>query len=205
MIKNYFIQASKEWGESVAQYYEKAPYNYVIIEGETPICWDDNNCPIIFGDRSDAIAELNEWSGEIKNISIITEKEFIDTYCKAEIEKAIAEEKEKEDSDEVMLTYFMNPYNSHNKNLVLTINRLWKRDKRRFRPILIALYDRDLDEIYDSDAFDFPNWRDAHRDKIFADLQTNWEDHAYNYLMHIADDRDLETIIGFIRGREFEF
>ena len=30
------------------------------------------------------------------------------------------------------------------------------------------------------------------------DMKEHWEDYAENYLMHIADDTDLEAIIAFI-------
>ena len=198
-IKDYIVRAAGENGKSVKSYYEDSKYNYVILEGHSVITWD-NDYPVIYGSKEDAIDELKEWGTNIRNISIITERELLDCHCANEVKTAIEEEeKENADSDEVMLTYFMNPYNQHSKELVLKINRLWKKDKSRFRPILVALYDRDLKEIYDADSFmGLP----IGEDNAFAELQTNWEEHAYNYLMHIADDGDLETIITFIRDRE---
>lgn len=85
--KKYFVTASEEWGESVAEYYAKTPYNYVIIEGgdkDFVVKWN-NDCPVIFGSIDDALDELRNWMGGIRNVSIITEKEFIDTYCKDEL------------------------------------------------------------------------------------------------------------------------
>ena len=84
--KKYFVRASEEWGESVAEYYAKTAYNYVITEGNNDfvVKWD-NDCPVIFGSIDDALDELRNWMGGIRNVSIITEKEFIDTYCKDEL------------------------------------------------------------------------------------------------------------------------
>ena len=118
------------------------------------------------------------------------------------MDKAIKlEELKYEDSDERMLTYFMNPYNAHNKELVLLINRLWKKNCGKFRPILVALYDRDLEEIINADSF--ANLGKGGFEDEYTELFVNWREHAYNYLMHIADDSDLETIINFIRDDEY--
>lgn len=82
--RDYFVDASEEWGESVAEYYSKTPYNYVILEGDDFVVKWSNNCPVIFGGIEDALEELQNWD-EIRNVSIITEREFIDTYCKKEL------------------------------------------------------------------------------------------------------------------------
>lgn len=198
--RDYFIEAAKEFNESVRSYYDKTPYNYVIVEKGEVITWESNNCPIIFGSIGDALYEISNWCPPIENISIITEKEMIDTYCANEMANAIiAEMKAEDDSDEKMLTYFMNPYNSHSKELVLKINRLWKKDKSKFRPILIALFHRDFDEIYNADSF---GGLPTDKTDAWLSLSLNWETNAYNYLMHIADDGDLEVIIDFIRDKE---
>ena len=39
----YFVKASEEWNESIADYYAKASYNYVIIERGQVLTWDDGN------------------------------------------------------------------------------------------------------------------------------------------------------------------
>lgn len=104
--------------------------------------------------------------------------------------------------------------NSHNPDLVRRINIAWMEKKDKFRPILCALYDRDIDEITDSDAFLFDQWKKwpeyeagcvskdwkAYNDRAYAEMQTNWEDYAENYLQHVADDQDLECILDFVRG-----
>lgn len=194
---NYFVGAAKEFNETIANYYSNTAHNYVIIEKDNVIVWNSNNCPIIFGSIDDALDELRCWSTPIENVSIKTERWLIDTYCNEEMYKAIVEEDERiANSDEKMLTFFMNPYNGHSKELVLKINRLWKKNKSKFCPILIALFHRDFDEIYNADSF---GGLPTDKNDAWLSLSLNWETNAYNYLMHIADDGDLETIINFIR------
>lgn len=103
---------------------------------------------------------------------------------------------------------------NHDPELVRRINLAWMVKKEAFRPILCALYERDLDEITDHDAFKIPAWEewkeyndglrsgewDAYNDRAFSEMQTNWEDYAGNYLMHIADGKDLQCILDFVRG-----
>lgn len=99
----------------------------------------------------------------------------------------------------------MTPYNSHNKDLVNKINELWNSEERhdRFRIILVAYMQRDLDEMYDKNCFGEAS--DEKTEKFFDEnvnteyLNTHWEDLAECYLMRVADDADLECIIDFIR------
>lgn len=91
----------------------------------------------------------------------------------------------------------MNENNGHNPDLVRKINMLWAQRGDAFELILKALYKRDLNEIFHSDAFVNDNWR-VPAEALVA-LETAWEEHAGNYLMHIADDGDLEAIIAFVR------
>lgn len=124
--------------------------------------------------------------------------------------------------DDVMLVYgkvvsfhgIMDTLNGHDPDLVRRINVAWIEKKEMFRPILCALYERDIDEITDHDAFRIPAWEEwpeyhhgcntndwtAYNDNAFAEMQTNWEDYADNYLEHIADGQDLECILDFVRG-----
>lgn len=91
----------------------------------------------------------------------------------------------------------MDTTNGHDKSLVKKINDLWNSDKRyKFQYVLCALYKRDFEEIYNADSFaSLPNdMRQA-----LNNLIQEWDFHAYNYLMHIADDMDLETVINFVR------
>lgn len=99
----------------------------------------------------------------------------------------------------------MTPYNAHNKDLVNKINELWNSEEKhdRFRIILVAYMQRDLDEMYDKNCFGEAS--DEKTEKFFDEnvnteyLNTHWEDLAEYYLMRVADDADLECIIDFIR------
>lgn len=112
------------------------------------------------------------------------------------------------DSEEVMDTT-----NGHDKKLVEKINLAWAEKREKFYPILCALYERDIDEITDADAFQLPGWLDSdeHHKGIVTgcweeyntmalnQMKKEWNLFAPNYLQHIADDTDLETILTFIR------
>lgn len=79
----------------------------------------------------------------------------------------------------------MNDTNSHNPELVKKINEIWNNfDKReRFISIINILISRDYVECANKGVFDV---------ELVADRY-------YEYLMHVADDLDLETIISFVR------
>jgi hypothetical protein len=200
--KDYFYQAARDCYISLKEYFKGTDCNYVIVEDGVVIVWASNQCPVIFGDKGDALNELGQWCGEIRNVSIITEREMLETYCKKEYEEALVSI-----DGEVMDTT-----NNHDEGLVEDINRAWRKGKERFKPILCALYERDIDEITDSDAFRLPRWEstreyqegmdtekwDAYNAMALKDMQEHWEDYASNYLQHIADDGDLECVISFL-------
>lgn len=79
----------------------------------------------------------------------------------------------------------MNDTNNHNPELVEKINEIWNNlDKReRFIKIINLLISRDYIECVDKGVFDVEREADKY----------------YEYLMHVADDKDLETIISFVR------
>ena len=79
----------------------------------------------------------------------------------------------------------MNDTNNHNQKLVEKINEIWNNlDKReRFIKIIYLLMSRDYVECQDKGVHDVERL----------------EDKYYEYLMHVADDHDLETIISFVR------
>lgn len=89
----------------------------------------------------------------------------------------------------------MDTSNGHNPELVAKINDAWNEKREQFCPILRALYARDIKEIMDSDAW---NWTD-NEESVKETLHDEWDFHADNYLMHIADDLDLKTILAFLR------
>lgn len=107
-------------------------------------------------------------------------------------------------TDDVCLKYaevekfgIIDTTNGHNPDLVRRINTKWAEEKEKFQKILVALYDRDLDEILNADSFAYDKW--TSKDIAFADLQSDWDKHAPNYLQHIADDGDLEAILNFVK------
>lgn len=85
----------------------------------------------------------------------------------------------------------MDDTNSHNPKLVDIINELWKNSKKTLSIILKALMHRDMDEMIAK------GYVGAGDDKSI--VLANYEDYAYDYLMHVADDMDLNTIIFFAR------
>lgn len=89
----------------------------------------------------------------------------------------------------------MDTTQNHNPELVRKINQAWNEKREQFCPILRALYLRDIKEIMDSDAW---NWTDE-IESVKECLHDEWDFHAYNYLMHIADDWDLKAILYFLR------
>lgn len=98
-------------------------------------------------------------------------------------------------NDEVFES-IMDTTNGHREDLVTKINKLWNDHREEFAPILCALYKRDFEEIYNADSFaDLPD----DKEQALAGLINEWDFHAYNYLQHISDDLDLQTIINFIR------
>ena len=89
----------------------------------------------------------------------------------------------------------MDTTQNHDAELVRKINQAWNEKREQFCPILRALYARDIKEIMDSDAW---NWTDD-EESVKETLHDEWDFHADNYLMHIADDLDLKTILTFLR------
>lgn len=199
--EHYFVKAARDFGESVQDYLATAKYNYVIVEGKKPILWAREKYPVIFGSIDEVAHELKNWAMPIKNISIITEEDYIKAYLGQEVWEQFA-----------YGSGIMDTTNGHDTGLVEDINRAWRKGKINFKPILCALYERDIDEITDSDAFRIPKWEeteeynegletenwDAYMDMALKDMQEHWEEYADNYLQHIADDGDLECILNFL-------
>ena len=87
--------------------------------------------------------------------------------------------------------------NNHDPELVAKINIAWNEKREQFCPILRALYERDIKEIMESDAW---NWTD-NAESVKETLHDEWDVHADNYLMHIADDTDLECILNYLHAQ----
>jgi hypothetical protein len=81
-----------------------------------------------------------------------------------------------------------------------------------FCGILCTLYKRDIDEITDADSFQSKEWSETNEyqkgldtgdwkdfmDMVLSKMCEEWDFYAENYLMHIADDCDLECILNFL-------
>jgi hypothetical protein len=78
--------------------------------------------------------------------------------------------------------------NNHNPMLVKCINSAWNDEEtsKLFEDIVVALMMRDSDEV---------------EEKLGEPQRVidNWMDYLPNYLMNIADDWDLVTILHFVR------
>lgn len=202
MIKTlYFIDAAQSLGESVKEYLGKAKYNYVIVEGGQPLMWRNSDSPVIFGGLDEVAGELANWPLPIENISIITEEDYIKRY----LGNAWKEWYEYEET-------IMDTGNGHSEELVNSINHAWRKNREMFYGILCTLYKRDIDEITDADSFhseewskteeyqkglDTGDWQD-YMDMVLAKMCKEWDFYAENYLMHVADDCDLECILRYL-------
>ena len=84
--------------DCVADYFENAKYNYVIMQNGQPVHWieEDGDAPIIYGDKEDYENELkynldgyNE-DGTLKDeFEVMTEWDFLMNYCLFAIEDFI--------------------------------------------------------------------------------------------------------------------
>lgn len=87
----------------------------------------------------------------------------------------------------------MDASNSHNPELVQRINQAYAEGHEDlWAQIMKSLYYRDYDEMIEKEIMTHDDWYD------WWLLDWDWEKFAYDYLMKIADDRDLETILNFI-------
>jgi hypothetical protein len=137
----------------------------------------------------------------IKNISIITEEDYIKTYL------GNAWDEWYEDPNSTIMDSV-----SHDEELVRKINDAWKKNREMFCGILCALYKRDIDEITDADSFQSKEWSETDEyqkgldtgdwkdfmDMVLSKMCEEWDFYAENYLMHVADDCDLECILNFL-------
>jgi len=89
----------------------------------------------------------------------------------------------------------MDTTEGHHPLLVGYINREWVNRRDEFAPILRTLYARDIKEIMNSNVWD---WTDD-AESVKETLHDEWDLHAHNYLMHIADDLDLKAILHYLR------
>jgi hypothetical protein len=89
----------------------------------------------------------------------------------------------------------MDTTEGHHPLLVGYINREWVKRRDEFAPILRTLYARDAEKIYKNDAFKWDDTLEASKDY----MEEYWDLHARNYLMNVADNSDLQTILHYLR------
>lgn len=83
----------------------------------------------------------------------------------------------------------MNKFNGHDKDLVNKINYIYAKDVEAMKPILLALYKRD---VVESDSKGITEHM----------FNNNFDLFCENFLTHVCDNEDLKTIINFVRYRD---
>ena len=102
-------------------------------------------------------------------------------------------------TDSIELTSgIMNPYNSHNVELVKQINYAWEIKKENFKHILLTLMRRDIEEMVDKNIFGEASDVEESYEELFKKCENDWEEYVYYYLMRVADDADLELILSMV-------
>ena len=88
--KNYFLRNMVDMEKNLSTYLKDAEFNYVILEKNIPLVWGDKT-PVVFGGEIDVQNELvgldalNE-NGTLKDdFKVMTELEFIETFCLSEV------------------------------------------------------------------------------------------------------------------------
>lgn len=88
--KNYFLRNMVDMEKNLSTHLKDAEFNYVILEKNIPLVWGDKT-PVVFGGEDDVQNELvgldalNE-NGTLKDdFKVMTELEFIETFCLSEV------------------------------------------------------------------------------------------------------------------------
>ena len=88
--KNYFLRNMVDLEKNLSTYLKDADFNYVILEKNIPLVWGDKT-PVVFGGEDDVKNELAELDalnekGTLKDdFKVMTELEFIETFCLNEV------------------------------------------------------------------------------------------------------------------------
>lgn len=88
--KNYFLRNMVDVEKNLSTYLKDADFNYVILEKNIPLVWGDKT-PVVFGGEIDVQNELVELNalnenGTLKDdFKVMTELEFIETFCLNEV------------------------------------------------------------------------------------------------------------------------
>lgn len=148
---------------------------------------DLTNCDIITdGNLAMDCVNLEEEIKKSENPAFAEIRDELNTIDK------LAKLKAKLDAD----ARIMNTTNGHDAHLVELLNECWDNkplDVRGF--IMKALYLRDYEECIDKEVFTEEDWDG------WESLDWNWEKYAYDYLMKVADDTDIRTILTFLREK----
>ena len=162
-----------------------------------PIVWADNEYD---QDSREVLEMLREWAEKFQDWWDSKAQDWRDRHSYLEEVENFAKRRARQYVREItgQGEVVMGTTQNHNPALVDQINEKWGLFKEAFRPVLCALYERDLDEILACESFGYGPDSCA-RSLVLDDLQDHWEDYAENYLMHVADDQDLEAIIKFVR------
>lgn len=79
MKRDYFIEAAREIGKTLGEYYADASENFVLFDkNEKLVCFNDG-MPMVFGSLGDAIAEVENWPIEERALfTVSSEQKLID-------------------------------------------------------------------------------------------------------------------------------
>lgn len=129
---NYFLTNMIDCNiDCVADYFENAKYNYVIMQNGQPVHWieEDGDAPIIYGDKEDYENELkynldgyNE-DGTLKDeFEVMTEWDFLMEYClDAIISYMIKQIKRENNFDGVCYIHYMNQIVKYGKDDIIAL------------------------------------------------------------------------------------
>ena len=129
------------------------------------------------------VGELFDDTNDIVEDIVKSAKAKAVENVKAKAAKAKAEKNTKVRTE----NQIMDDRNGHNPILVEKINKIYNHEYGRMRTIVNALIARDYEEV----TTKFPYF------ECFCE-----DDKICDYLMHTADDLDLEVIINFVRMKE---
>jgi hypothetical protein len=92
----------------------------------------------------------------------------------------------------------MDTSNSHDRELVRQINLLWSKKPESFKHILMSLMMRDIVEMYEWNCFGDNHEINLDIPAFQKRVENDWKSFVECYLMRVADDGDLNLIIGFV-------
>ena len=110
--KNYFLLNMIDLDKSLYQYLKDADYNYVIIYKNNIDVWEGDRSPVIYSDEIEILNEIGE-DEDRNNYVVMTEQDFILSYCYSELEKYLVDKiKEINYFDGVCYVVFLDGFNN---------------------------------------------------------------------------------------------